>query len=386
MKKPRKELYLEVIAILAFLVIGAGVPILVTYEKPDYFEIESDKDFRKYKFPGNGSLENPYIIENFTISEAQKRAISIRNTNSYFIIRNCSLSYNFFGGIRLENIRPGTAKIYDNFINGHSVAGIHAKASNQVEIYNNILIENERGILVENSSNCIITNNEIYVYRPADRFGTQKRGIVIEDSDNIYVMSNYFRKLAYGIKVLFCNDIILSNNTFDSLTHIDIELLNCTQSQITNSQSSNNGILFINLIYSNENSVFNCTSMESSNSMRIDSSNFNSVLNNTFLKNFSGITILGENQENLILYNEFINCTNEGVSITDGDSNIIHHNSFFYNNLGDSSQAEDNGINNSWFDIDLSEGNFWNGWNVSLPYLISGSANSTDPFPLSIPI
>jgi len=386
MQKKTKARLIEFSAIFIFLLLGTGLPILLTYEPEINIEITSDKDFRKLKFPGNGSVDNPYIIENLIISHALKKAISIKNTESYFIIRNCSFSYNLFNGIYLEGVKTGTSKIYDNIIIGHSKAGIEIVYSNQIEIYDNICIDNKRGILLNISNDCLIENNIIYTLRPADRFGNRKTGIEIEASDSASILGNYFERLATGISFIEGENCIISDNTFDSLTHIDIKFLYSNQNQIRNTISTNNGISFITFIDSNENSIINCTSQDNQYGIRIASSNYNNILNNTFLKNTLGIYLSSENQENIISYNKFINCTNEGVSIVFSNLNKVHHNSFYFNNLGNPSQSKDDGTNNFWFDIDLSEGNYWNGWNVSLPYLISGSANTTDPFPLSLPI
>ncbi|MCK5409911.1 MAG: hypothetical protein KAJ30_06560, partial [Candidatus Heimdallarchaeota archaeon] len=48
-------------------------------------------DFIEYGFPGNGSEENPFIIENYEISNLDVHGIAIYNVDQYFIIRNCVL-------------------------------------------------------------------------------------------------------------------------------------------------------------------------------------------------------------------------------------------------------------------------------------------------------
>ncbi|MEE9409944.1 MAG: right-handed parallel beta-helix repeat-containing protein [Candidatus Heimdallarchaeota archaeon] len=386
MQKKTKGRLIEFSAIFIFLIIGAGLPILLTFEPERNIEIESDKDFKRNKFPGNGSIDNPYIIENFTISNALKRAISVQNTESYFIIRNCSFSYNLFNGIYLDGIKTGTAKIYNNVIIGHSRAGIQIINSDQIEIYDNIYIDNKHGIWLNNSDGCIIENNIIYTIRPADRYGNRKTGIRIDESNDVEIIGNYFERLAYGISVLNGENCLISDNILETLTHVDIELINSTLCQIENNISSENNLYFISLIDSNEISIINCTSLDNIYGIFIFSSENNYILNNTFVKNYIGIYLVGDNQENIITYNEFFNSTHEGVNIGSGILNKVYHNSFFYNNLVYPSQVKDDGTSNSWFDINLSEGNYWSGWNVSLPYLISGSANTTDPFPLSLPI
>ena len=41
---------------------------------------------------GDGSLNDPYIIENYTIQAISEHGIEIRNTNLHFIIRNVSIT------------------------------------------------------------------------------------------------------------------------------------------------------------------------------------------------------------------------------------------------------------------------------------------------------
>ena len=41
---------------------------------------------------GNGTYNNPYIIENYEIDASIRHGIEIRNTNSYFIIRNVTVN------------------------------------------------------------------------------------------------------------------------------------------------------------------------------------------------------------------------------------------------------------------------------------------------------
>lgn len=40
---------------------------------------------------GDGSLSNPYIIENYVINASIDNGIEIRHTNAYIIIKNCTI-------------------------------------------------------------------------------------------------------------------------------------------------------------------------------------------------------------------------------------------------------------------------------------------------------
>jgi parallel beta-helix repeat protein len=77
--------------------------------------IESNADFISYGFPGNGTIENPYIIENFRIGATGSNSvgISISNINAYFIVKNCYV-YTGYIGISLMEVSTGTAWIINN--------------------------------------------------------------------------------------------------------------------------------------------------------------------------------------------------------------------------------------------------------------------------------
>ncbi|MHA1127300.1 MAG: hypothetical protein ACTSQX_16915, partial [Candidatus Heimdallarchaeota archaeon] len=73
--------------------------------------IDRDSEFKStYGFPGDGSAENPYIIENYLFEEQEEAAVIIKSTTKVFIIRNCTFMTNTIG-ISLVEIAPNTATI-----------------------------------------------------------------------------------------------------------------------------------------------------------------------------------------------------------------------------------------------------------------------------------
>lgn len=62
-----------------------------SYTHHDPILIESNADFSSQGFPGDGSLGSPYIIEWLEFNTStDSSVIEIRDTDAYFIIRNCS--------------------------------------------------------------------------------------------------------------------------------------------------------------------------------------------------------------------------------------------------------------------------------------------------------
>ncbi|MBA7553901.1 hypothetical protein ES705_46505 [subsurface metagenome] len=66
--------------------------------------------------------------------------------------------------------------------------------------------------------------------------------------------------------------------------------------------------------------------------------------------------------------------------------NLVYHNSFVNNNPNGHSQAKDGGRHNKWYNESLKEGNYWSDWWGILPYVIDGSANAKDMYPLEAPL
>ena len=87
-------------------------------------------------FSGNGTYAIPYIIEDLTIDCSYAHGISIRNTDAYLLIQNCT-------------------------VEGHNrdYYGIYLNNTSNVEINNNTLAGNLNGIILHHSTNNILSRN-----------------------------------------------------------------------------------------------------------------------------------------------------------------------------------------------------------------------------------
>ncbi|MHA1516302.1 MAG: hypothetical protein ACTSPF_12265, partial [Candidatus Heimdallarchaeaceae archaeon] len=87
--------------------------------KPQTFLIQSDpihitNDNEFLVFPGNGTITDPYRLENYNISsEIQNFGINISDTTKYFVIQNCFIKVKQVG-IWISWISHGTAEIRNN--------------------------------------------------------------------------------------------------------------------------------------------------------------------------------------------------------------------------------------------------------------------------------
>jgi len=86
---------------------------------------------------------------------------------------------------------------------------------------------------------------------------------------------------------------------------------------------------------------------------------------------------------NEIIYNEFFGNYAHAVWMRNGaNNNTVHHNNFANNDQ--SPQCHDDGVDNTW--DDGTEGNYWDDWNGTGNYTLTGTANSADEHPLGSPV
>lgn len=385
----RKRINSLIGSTIFILLIGLGVvlPLVLMRGDHNYIEIESDKDFSKYKLEGTGSAEDPFVIENLVIENQVKRGISISNTKNYFVIRNNRLVGNLYNGIRLSNVEAGTGKIYNNTIIDHSTGGIYLTFSDDVEVYDNFCIDNKYGIWIEDSNNCQLTNNYISLYRPiTGPTSLVHRGILIERSEYIEANNNHFRYLQEGVSILHSGYCTVKSNYMDSISKTSVSIIYSSNNLILQNSCVDDNQQSIYVSYSNYTTISNNTISGNYYGINLYSSNLNTIMYNSFQKNYIGIYSSSSSERNIVKFNEFINNTREGVKLEITNFNSIHHNSFYFNNLGLLSQAKDQGLNNTWFDELTLEGNWWNEWTNSTPYPLLGDKNNTDPYPLASPI
>ena len=127
---------------------------------------------------GDGTLENPYIIENFIINSSTDIGIDLQNTTAYLIIRNCT-----FDGNNKKN------------------DGIFLNWTANVNIRNNSIYYCHWGIYMANSSNNMVLENKIHY---------NSNGFVMYKSNNTAVSNNTVDyNTNKGISLIFSH-----NNTF----------------------------------------------------------------------------------------------------------------------------------------------------------------------------
>ena len=266
MKTSRKTVL--VISVVILILLSTFIPIYIVYKHKDpYIKHEpiivwQDEDFQNFDFKGDGSQENPYLIENLEIITDFKYSIYIKNTIKYFIIRNCYLEASEYG-IYIDNIADGTAIITDNICDNNEI-GIRISNSNDIFIANNSCSNNlgtfGGGIIISDSSFCnvsnnICTENELYGIRldgsrscyllnntcTYNEGEFQGAGIYVFQSTATRLESNVCNSnRRFGIHISVSDSTILSDNICEDNYHTGIFMVASHYSTIVNNRCFRN--------------------------------------------------------------------------------------------------------------------------------------------------
>ena len=344
--------------------------------------ITSDDDFISLGLPGNGTVIDPYRIENLNITHHSSGiGINIINTTKYCTIQNNYLE-TFEESISVNNAAPYTIDINNNLILFSSARGIELKNSVGIAVSQNIVSYNYlECIYLYNCSNSLVihnfSRNHILILG----------GVLISvgSSDNVEVFNNTcIASEGDGILLYFSENARVVNNT----------CIDCYQNGIWLNQQCDNSLVANNTITGSLRGIDTSTSSHLA------------IVNNTISANRMGINIfkvdsssikfnIGEQSTmqgiilgtgafgNEIYYNTIRSNVRYGVDATEqSDYNIIHHNNIISNAVGGKSQALDDGYGNVWYNEELKEGNYWSDAEKKGAYGIDGSSNSEDLYPL----
>ncbi|MEW5759333.1 MAG: right-handed parallel beta-helix repeat-containing protein [Candidatus Thermoplasmatota archaeon] len=180
---------------------------------------------------GDGSIGKPYIIENYDINASTAHGIDIRNTNVYFIIRNCKIqggktnwdgihfynvanveiqnvsSYDNRIGIRLDTVVNGNFQHVSSYNNS---MGFYLSSSSSNKITSSQIYKNSDAIYIRYySSNNKITSSQIY---------NNYNGISLGYSSNNEIhYNNIYNNTNYGVYNLNTEAQYTANATYNWL-------------------------------------------------------------------------------------------------------------------------------------------------------------------------
>ena len=470
--------------------------------------IDSDSDLDTLGFPGDGSIDKPYLIKNFRIIIDDYYSISISSTSKYITIRSC-YTESINSGIRIDDtvssntiliednecrnsmygikIRTPSSiiqntcinntygisiknspnsKVHNNECKDNEVMGITISDSANSEIKGNVCSNNQRedGIHIDDSPNtrvesntCMnngyngiwiryshssiishneLTNNGLTIYenskgyylsytfennRVNDKilgyFKSQKDTILEEpiygqiflvDCENIVVKNQEIYDASIGIKVLYSKSITIQKNIcMENSWYAGIHIEHSIECKVIDNECWFNKMAGIRITSSLNTTIENNLVVYNKIGISMDYSLFSSITdnqllnntlsglsayeidysviwNNTCFRNNRGIAIAAT-ADCEIKHNFFSSNTLHGLFLRYGTyNNTVHHNAFVDNNINEYSQAKDDGEGNLWYEVISEEGNYWSNIGQNYTYMIEGSANSIDPYPLSV--
>lgn len=302
-----------------------------TLEKPDEamvhqentnesIHIIGNEDFEDYEasLSGNGTEEDPYLLENYTIGDQDEQVgLFIQNTDMHFYVRECEIR-DFERGIEIDDVSNFTLE--NNLIKNVDT-GLRISDSDENLFRGNVFIENRRlGIEVRGDSegNDFYENelrNSSFSLRGLNGFAPQNiaKNNTVNASPVLYIKNSYDREISGEF-----GQVIIENSLEINLNSIKLE----------------GGSIGIEILNSNKISV-----------------------SNTVTKNHSLQGIYAGSSDDLTIDHSLVWDNAMGIFLEDV------HNSTIYNNLMNNSvQAQDRG-ENEWDAGDPDEGgkggNYW---------------------------
>jgi parallel beta-helix repeat protein len=148
--------------------------------------IASDADFATHAVRGDGSVGNPWIIENLDIdgSSYSQAGFSIANTADYFIVRNCAMRAAQSGssGLLLNNVTHGT--ILDSEIYMNTGYGVQITGGSKNVLLDGVSVHDNsgNGIYIEGSSKVYLQDCDITANYLTGLYITYCTGVVVAGS------------------------------------------------------------------------------------------------------------------------------------------------------------------------------------------------------------
>jgi len=123
--------------------------------------INSDQDLINYNFPGSGSENDPYRLENLLISTTKDYGIYLENTTKHVLIQNCYI-YAHYRAIEIYNTTENTITITNNTCSSDNYFGIFVGKSPYIKILKNIIYNCYHAIEFNDSPYALVANNTLF--------------------------------------------------------------------------------------------------------------------------------------------------------------------------------------------------------------------------------
>jgi parallel beta-helix repeat protein len=319
--------------------------------------------------------ENSFLMAN-TVSNNQKDGISLYRSGNNVISNNIFLNNGlsldggnfeeFYQATVVNNTVNGKPLVYWQDIYGGSISDsagqIFLIACTAVTVTKQVLSNSSVGLFAFYSSDLVLHDNIM-----SNNTGS---GISIEESRNLTISNNIItNNQKNGIGLSYSKGIVISRNIVSDNKRDGISLDQCERGTLSH----------------------NTVSRNHEGGIEIGRTQDWIIRENTIEMNFwNGITLV-RSTENHFFGNYIGNNSDFGISLEwDNIGNVIKYNDIINNNLEGDSQASDDS-EYSYYTNNVFSRNYWNDWirpdgnadgTVDEPYLIDGSSENQDFFPL----
>ena len=407
--------------------------------------ILNDEDFVAYGFPGDGTLSNPYRIENYDITTSFGIGVYIYNTTKNFLVSNCLVSAIDYG-IVITDIISGDIIIENNTCANHNFEGIYVWNSTNIKITENVCYENRNGIRADHADYLEIMNNycydnggSIYLIHVSHalisdntmlnggirisyvEYSIIERNVVVNyDYSGIdmswgghnRIVSNYCTKGVFGIITEGTQNVTILENECSENNQDGIFSRNTDDSVILNNYCTRNNESGIRIVTSLNISVTENICTENKNTgiytyydsttiaippiikdnycrnntigIRIWKTYSARITNNTIESNEHGI-LLVDSKYTEIDNNILLKNRMYGIKIElYSSSNVIYTNYFLCNNLNGTEEGNSQAYDaghNDWYNEETNVGNYYSDYTGEGEYQIDGKYERTDPYP-----
>jgi len=296
----------------------------------DNIIIESDGDFSKYGFSGEGSSKKPFIIENLNITTGETHGIYISTTTLHFEIRNCFVSAKDYG-IYISETAEYAVIIEKNTIKYCNQVGLYCEESKGIIVQQNQFDKNNKAFSLRLCKESVFTNNKVTNSKDSSTIdlcsdstitdnlfkNNEKQPLWLLWSWNSILSDNIFEKNSGGIFVQNPGTTI-KNNKFDKW---GIKLSHWTSEDFSTYVFENNTIQGKEIaLLQNESNL--CVSSEFSQIYLVKCENV-TIYNKEIIETTNGITLV--ESRNITILNVNLNKNGDSLNIFDCDNvNIIN--------------------------------------------------------------
>ena len=296
--------------------------------------VASDAEFASLAgiegWSGNGSSNNPYIIQDYFINGTTGVGVNISNTRVYFVIRNVWVNRTMGAfpngmGFQLTNVTSGV--LTNNTASQNTNYGFYLYNSSLNQLANNSAMNNTNyGFYLQSSSTNTLasnsaSNNTIY-------------GFYLQSSSTNTLTSNSASGNIYGFLLVSASSNVLTSNSASNNSNYGFYLSGSNSNVLTNNSASNNSNYGFYLVSSGSNVLTTNNASNNSNSgFYFDVSSSNVLTNNSASGNSDDGFFLSDSNSNRLIKNIATGNELNGFHVTASSGNALIENEAVYNSM-----------------------------------------------------